>query len=83
MIYILLKSQDVSKLNTKGNIPVEFQKSKRNDKMLSQTSQWFLGLKNDLKAREPLEFHLSLLAAYKLICAISSSLFPFLTFKLQ
>ena len=78
MIYILLKSQDVSKLNTKGNIPVEFQKSKRNDKMLSQTSQCFLSLKNDLKAREPLEFHLSLLAAYKLICASVLSVVYFL-----
>ena len=28
MIYILLKSQDLSKLNTKENIPVEFPKVK-------------------------------------------------------
>ena len=60
MIYILLKSQDVSKLNTKENIPVEFPNSKRDYKMLSQTSQCFLSLKNDLKVREPLEFHLKL-----------------------
>ena len=29
MIYVLLKSQDVSKLKTKENIPVEFPKVKK------------------------------------------------------
>jgi len=70
MIYILLKSQDVSEQNTKGNIPVEFTEVKKGLQNLSQTSQCFLRLKNDLKVREPLEFHLSLITAYKLMCAI-------------
>ena len=80
MIYVLLKSQDVSKLNTKGNIPVEFPNSKRDYKMLSQTSQCFLSLKNDLKVREPPFKRSYCLQTDVCLCTISS-LFPFLTFN--
>ena len=83
MIYILLKSQDVSKLNTKGNIPVEFPKVKKGLQNVKPNFSVFFKFKNNLKVTEPLEFHLSLLTAYKLMCAcIINSLFPVLTFKL-
>ena len=77
MIYILLKSQDVSKLNAKGNIPVEFLKVKKGLQIVDQTSQSFVSLKNYLKVREPLQFHF--LTAYKLMCTIVLSAVYFLS----
>ena len=83
MIYILLKSQDVSKLNTKGNIPVEFPKVKKglqnvkpNFSVFFKFKKWFKGQR---ASRIP--FKPSYCLQTDVCHCILSSLFPFLTFN--